>query len=239
MAFGHGVNARFYFDVLDFSNYIENIDPTFIRRLAEIKTLGVAYGQSVAGHMSGTIALAGVYDGAAEGPDEVAWGIFQASAGTPRVFAYVPQIPALDGIAYCGTANVGTDQITAGDDAVRMPVALVASDDVDRAIIVHLLAGETASGEEEDSYDGTSGTTDGLRAYLICTALGAGTALTVTIQDSADDENWATQDTFAALTDEGSEKIENTDNVDQYVRVSWTLVGGTTTATFFVAFARI
>lgn len=295
MPFGHSIAAKFYFHILDFTPYLEQIDPTFARAMAELRLLNVGYRQVLPGHREISFTLAGVYDPSAGGIDEQAWaalvqddtsllnggfetpgaggadiwaswtesvgdgalanetslqrtgddackatagatantyvkqamsvvagkryiitfwtrgdetyagrykvydvsgaadildlrttgvvgatytqitamftaptgcssielylycpatnggiayfddGIF-AQEGWAHVFAYLPQGDAFEGIAYCGLSNVGTDQITAADDAVRMPVGIVGADHAGRCIVLQPLSDETAGG---------------------------------------------------------------------------------------------
>lgn len=532
MPFGHGIAGSFYFHVLDFTDYLEQIDPTFSRAMAELRTLGTAYRQVKPGHRDIIFTLSGIYEPTEDKIDEQAWaaliqgdtailnggfetaggggvdiwaswtesagdgalanetslqrtgndackatagstantytkqavtvipgkkykvtfwtrgdgtyggrykvydatgaadildlratgitgtsyalvtGMFTApsgcisaelylycpstdtgvvyfddvvfaEAGAARVFAYLPQADSFEGIAYCGVASVGTDQMTAGDGAVSMPVGIVAAKQAGRCVILQPLSDETEGGNSSghdsdlialanggfetagggngdiwgswtenagdgalanetgitkagddackatagasvDTYvkqafgvvpgrrysvsfwtrgdatyagrykirDATAGadivavvttgvegatytevtreftapagcasvevylycpgTNGGIayfdvvaitpredaEGYLICTAIGAGATLTVTIQDSPNGSDWSTLIAFTALTDEDSEAKTFEGSVERHDRVLWTLAGGEATATFFVALGR-
>lgn len=300
MPFGHTLAASFYFHILDFTDYLEGIDPTFARAMAETKVLGVGYRQVLPGHREVTFALSGIYDPTAGGLDEQAWaslvqddthllnGGFEtpngngdiweswddtagdgalanetvekrtgndaakitagasantytkqavavvaakryivtfwtrgdgtyagrykvrdatgaadildlrstgvagatytqvtamftapsgclsielhlycpatnggiayfddavfAQEGFAHVFAYLPQADVFEAIAYCGLSNVGTDQLTAGDGAVSMPVGIVGADHAGRCVVLQPLSDEEA-GDNSDAHD--------------------------------------------------------------------------------------
>lgn len=95
---------------------------------------------------------------------------------------------------------------------------------------------------------GASGTSSVLALEMLATdliptvevsALGAGTALAVTFQHSPDKTSWKTIATLETVAGAGSlaaigvmfKEIVNTTPVYGNVRFSWTLTGGTTTAT--------
>jgi hypothetical protein len=235
MGFSHGTAARFYHHTLDMSAYIESVDPEFTRETADIKAHGESWTQRVAGIRVATISLAGVYDGAAGGPAALAWAQFIAD--TSRPWMYLPYGDTLDYACYMGLSDLGSLQITAGNnDAVRYPVGCLGSTEVDRGEVLHTLSQETATGAETSVNDLSQSTNGGV-GVLICTALNATETLDVLIEHSANNSDWSTLITFTQLAAIGSERKEITTNpVKQYLRASWTLSEGGI-ATFAVAFA--
>jgi hypothetical protein len=100
--------------------------------------------------------------------------------------------------------------------------------------ILHPLTART-SAANFDSVNGGAQTAFGGVAFLHVTAF-SGTNATVTVQDSADDETFGTLKAFAQFTGTGSEAIDITGTVEQYVRVA--LSGTFTSVTFAVSFSR-
>jgi len=234
MAFGHGIAAKFYYNLLDFSPYIEDVGPDFSRDVDSIKPLANTYDNKVMGQRSVAIAVSGVYE--PDTIDEQTWDAF--GDGEEHVFAYLPQGDTVGAYGYCGEAIADSEQITTGDAAVRYPVGVVGSDNADRCIILHTLSEESDDGTDT-SQDGTAQSTDGAIAYLICTAIESGATLDVTVQDSANNSDWDTLGSFTQLTAAGDEVLEVSGTVERYVRISWDISEGAgDDATFFVAFRR-
>jgi hypothetical protein len=245
MTFSHGLGAKVYYHTLDFSDYVEEVDPGFERNLSEYAPLSSSWKHNLPGLRSFTISFAGLYDGSSDAIEDVAWGVFDGS--TNRPFAYLPQGDALDGIAYCGETVLGDEKITAGDDVVRMPVTVLGADRADRCVVLHPLGIETSTGDETSVDGGASAEEDyGIEAYLICTSLTATDTIDVVIEDSDDDgvgDAWGTVVAFTQLSAAGSEHktvAAATGVIKRYVRASWTVGdnSGSPSATFFVAFFR-
>jgi hypothetical protein len=241
----HGLDTKFYFHTLDFTPYVEEVDPSFERDLAEYAPLSASWKSSLPGLRSITMSLAGLHDSTDDLIQDVAWSIFDGS--TSPVFAYLPNTDTIEYAAYCGDALVNSDKVTAGDDVVRCPVEVIGTDRADRAKIAHVLAAETSTGSETAIDDGAAVEEDlGFEAYLICTAFTATDTLDVIIEDSDDDgvgDAYTTAGTFTQLTAVGSEHITvaaGAAALKRYVKVSWTIVdnSGDPEMTFFVAYFR-
>jgi hypothetical protein len=245
MAFSHGTGARFYYSGVDFSDYLDEVDPALKRTMSEFAPLSAGWKQALPGLRFCTVSLAGLYDGAAGAMEEAAWSALDG--GTERPFAYLPQGDARGGIAYCGETVLGDEKITAGDDVVRMPVSVIGSDRTDRCVILHPLSEERSSGSEA-SVDGGAGApaSYGLEAYLLCTALTSTDTLEVAIEASDDDgvsDPYTPVAAFEQLSAKGGERKTvgaGPNAIKRYVRAAWTLINnsGTPSATFFVAYAR-
>ncbi len=235
MPFGHGIAAKFYWHDLDMTPYLESIEPAAERSMGEGRPLAAGRVARVAGFKDFRLALAGLYDGAAAGSHEFAWARFNESV--QRAFSYLPQGDALSGVAYCGINNLGSESQEAGDDILRMPVAVVASDCVERCRILCPLASKAADGNGA-SIDNGAATANGGIGIVHCTALDVAATVDVTIEHSINDADWDTLVTFTQLAATGSERIvvaEGT-TVRQYLRAVWDVTGGA--ATIFVAFGR-
>lgn len=235
MAFSHGTTARFYLHTLDYSGYTEAVGLALSRALAEYRPLNAEGVQRVPGHRDGSIALTGgALDSTAGANDADAWA--RINEDTPRAWAFLPVGDAFGRACYCGLSLGDNQQRVAGDDVVRLPVALVNTGQPDRGVILRALtAGGISPGA---SHNNSAATANGGAAYLLCTALsGVGAELAVTFEHSVNGTDWDTLVTMAALEATGSEQkiVAPGTTARQYLRVSWTLTG---TATWFAAFCR-
>lgn len=232
----HSIGARFYYHCMDLSGYAEQVEQQLSRSLTEYRPLNATAVQRLPGHEDARIALTGgALKTAAGGNDAYLWARLQEDTG--RLWAFAPLGDVVNRWCYCGLSVGENQQRVAGDDIVRLPVAMLSTEEIDRcAILRALAAGGTSPGS---THDGGAASDDGGAAYLICTAIsGASAELTVTIEDSANGVDWATLVAMTALTAVGSERKEVAGAVRQYLRVSWTLTGTTPAATWFAAFGR-
>jgi hypothetical protein len=237
MTFKHGTSARFYYHTLNYSDFIEEADPSFERQLAEYAALTSTWKGNVAGTRSFSISLGGLFDSTVGDIDDISWTALGDS--TARPFAYLPSGDTLGSIAYCGNKLASSAQVIAADDVIKMPVAAIATNACWRCEILHPLGEETTT-SQDTSRDGSAASNYGAVAYLICTAYSGLTDITVSLEHSDDDISYSTLVSFTALTDVGSESktvAAGAGSVKRYVRAAWT-VTGTGTATFFVAWYR-
>ena len=234
----HGTSARFYYGHFDMSGYTEQVEQQLSRSIAECRPLSAKGVLRVAGHRDARITLTGgPLDSAVGANDKYVWD--RLAEDTERAWAYTPGGDVFGRAAYCGRAHGENQQRTAGDDIVRLPVAMISTKRIDRcAILRALAAGGTSPGATFNSAI-AGGTAAGGGAYLLCTAISGATAeLTVTFEDSANGTDWATLVAMTALTAVGSEVKEVAAAVRQYLRVTWTLTGTGPAATWFAAFGR-
>lgn len=234
MTFYHGTAARFYYGALDFSGYTEQVEAQLSRSMAEYRVLNAAGVGRIAGSRDVRVALTGgPLDTAAGANDVIAFDMLDD--GTEDAWAFMPYGDVLGRVAYLGVSLGENQQRVAGDDVIRLPIALVTSKHLDRGVVLRALAAGGAS--PGTSVDNTSATAAGGAGYLICTA-NAGT-LDVVIQHSTNNVDWVDLVTFTQLAGsaEGSEAIALAVDADvyRYLRATWTIG---VTATFFVAFGR-
>lgn len=150
---------------------------------------------------------------------------------------------ALDGEAYCLVAKqLNYDGTRGADGSLTFEVATVASAGTGGEWCKMLTAGlrTDTTATNGTGIDGTASTSTGWAAYLQVTAF-AGTSVTVTIQDSADNVTWTpalTGGAFAAATALGTQRIEGASGATlrRYVRAITT--GTFSSATFAVAVTR-
>lgn len=232
----HGTAARFYYGAMDMSGYAEQVEQQLSRSLAEYRPLSGTAVRRLGGHRDARITLTGgALDTSVGANDAYVWA--RLAEDTERVWAFLPMGDAVGQACYCGQAVGENQQRVAGDDIVRLPVAMLSTEDIDRCVILRALAaGGISPGA---THNGGAASANGGAAYLICTAIsGAGATLAVTFEDSANGTDWATLVAMTALTAVGSERKIVTGAVRQYLRVSWTLTGSTPAATWFAAFGR-
>lgn len=236
MVFRHGLTAKFYYDQTDFSDYIDEVDPSFERAMAEYAVLGQDWGLSLPGIRSVVVAVSGLSD--RDNFDEKAWNVFDGS--TERMWAYLPDGDTVGNTAYMASSRINTfDHAVSTDDVIRAPVGVVGSDRADRGEVIHTLSAET-TGDNGAAQDNTSSTSDGAEAYLIVTSATDTDALDVKLEHSADDITYSDLLTFTQVTAAGSEHQTATGTVNQYVRCTWTVtdVSGSPSFTFFVGWRR-
>ncbi|MEN6547028.1 MAG: hypothetical protein ABFE07_13410 [Armatimonadia bacterium] len=232
MTFYHGTAARFYYGTLDFSGYTEQVEAQLTRSMGEYRVLNAAGVGRIAGQRDVRVTLTGgPLDPAAGANDITAFDMLDD--GTHDAWAFLPYGDALGRTVYLGQSLGENQQRVAGDDVIRLPVALVTSQQLDRGVVLRALAAGGAS--PGASVNNAAPTTNGGCGYLICTANTGN--LDVVIQDSANNADWADIVTFTQLAGgaEGSQAITVTGAVRQYLRATWTISAA---ATFFVAFGR-
>ncbi len=235
MPFKHGTAAKFYWHDLDFTPYLERIEGDFERGMGEARPLAAGRVVRVPGFRDFRATLAGLYDGAAAGSNEFAWERFNEDAERP--FSYLPHGDMAGGVAFSGVNDMGSESLTVGDDVLKLPIALVASESAERCRILAPLAERLVTGEGT-SVDNGAATTAGGVAILHCMAIDPATTLDAYIEHSVDDLNWELLAGFTQIAASGSERIVVPDGttVRRYLRAGWTLTGDG--ATFFVAFGR-
>jgi hypothetical protein len=223
---------------MDMSGYAEQVEQQLSRSIAECRPLSAGGVLRVAGHRDARITLTGgPLDSAVGANDKYVWD--RLDEDTERPWAFLPGGDAHGRVAYCGRAHGENQQRTAGDDIVRLPVAMLSTKKIDRCMILRALAaGGTSPGATYNSAI-AGGSAAGGGAYLLCTAIsGVTPELTVTFEDSANGTDWDTLVAMTALDAVGSEVKEVAGAVQQYLRVSWTLTGTGPAATWFAAFGR-
>lgn len=231
----HGTAARFYYGAMDMSGYAEQVEQQLSRSLAEYRPLSGTAVRRLGGHRDARITLTGgALDTSVGANDAYVWA--RLAEDTERVWAFLPMGDAVGRACYCGQAVGENQQRVAGDDIVRLPVAMLSTEDIDRCVILRALAaGGISPGA---THDGGAASATGGAAYLLCTALSTGAKLTVTFEDSANGTDWGTLVAMTALTAVGAEVKAVTGTVRRYLRVRWTLTGSTPAATWFAAFGR-
>jgi len=228
----HGITARFYYHTIDMSAYAESIALSLKQDMHEHRPLSGTSVIRVPGFKDDSIQIGGSPMDSTLGA--FAWARFGESPNRP--WAFLPDGDTIGAMGFLGQANNDSQNITAGDDIVRIPISTIAADKTDYGAILHTLT--NAGSSPTASVDNAASTSNGGAAYILCTALSGGGTLTVTVEESANDSDWDTLVAMTALSVIGSEVKEVAGTVNRYLRISWVLTGTDPSATFFVAFAR-
>ena len=234
MAFKHGTAAKVYLTNLDISCYLESVGLTLERDMVDIRVLCAGAVKRIIGWKGATLDLEGVYDAASH--EAEIWDLIDTAEEGVAVVLFGGE--ALGAPGYMTEVLVSSEQISAGNDAIKMPSQAFGLGTIRRGVILHAMEEETTSGDG-DSLDQSASSLNGGAAYLVVPAIGAGATLEVKVQDSDDEILW---DDLIVFTVDGADGpvgslAEAAGAVGQYIRTVWTL-GGVGEATFFVGWAR-
>ena len=233
--FQHGITARLYYHTMPMAPHTESIEFALERSVAEYRPMETSV-RRIAGLRDARLVLTG--GALTTDYDLFAWERYVAA--DPAQWAFMPAGDVLGNPAYVGVSIGENQQRVAGDDVIRLPVALVSSHDVDRGEVLYPLTTVVAGGSSAHLDNGAA-STDGLDAYLHCTAIDdTAPELTVAIEQAADPGGpWTTLvGTFTAITTPETQSKAVAGAVSRYLRATWTLTGTDPTATFFVAVVR-
>jgi len=189
----------------------------------------------LAGLTEGSIQIDGVYDNATGGSDEELDAALAAASGKILTVGY-GGLSIGTRCSMLQAREVSYNLRAAVNDAVRVTASFTGDGAVLGGVSLHDLEQETSTGAFS-SHDNSSSTSLGGVGQLHVTAFN-GTDVTIKIQDSADDSNWADLITFSSVTGTTQERASVTGTVNRYLRANVT--GGTfTSVTFAVSFGRL
>lgn len=236
MAFVHGKNTKVFYNGYDLSSYLNAISIARSAEQADTTTFGASYKTFVAGFTDATVSLGGYFDGDSNAIDQ----LLAASLGsdTPGVLTFSTEAAdAVGDVAYQASSKTTSYEVTSSlTEAVAISAEVQCSGQVDRAIVLHAHEAETSTAADS-SVDNGAASTNGI-AHLHVTAASADDTLDVIIEDSTDNNTWATLGTFAQISAVGSERLTITDTINRYVRASWTIAGSDPSFTFVVTLGR-
>lgn len=230
MAFVHGKDSVVFGDSAAWTGYLNQYTASRSRQAVASTTFGNDDQTFVAGLGEGSLSIGGNFDASTIDADLeglIAAGVNPVTVGFgtaigARAFLFDGH---LDDYSAQGPVN----------DLVRVSASFAGSGAVRFGVNLHALEAETSTGAF-GSVDQTAQSTNGGVAQVHVTAF-SGTNVTLAIEDSANDADWANVATFTSITGTGSERITFTGNVDQYVRANIT-AGTFSSITFTVALAR-
>ncbi len=221
----------------DLKSVSEKLDVETSKAVSNTTPFGVAASEYFTGGVADNVISghAGWYDDSTGSINDA----MCALASGEHVFMFAAEGNTKGKKATCagGTLKAAFKRSPAIGDVTRGEMTLGVSGVLDEAKIVKALAAVSGNGNTESDYlDLGAAGAAGANVYMSCTAIGAGTSLVITLEDSADHVSWADHTVMTALTAIGAEKKVATDlTVNQYVAAKHAFTGGTTTATYTLA----
>lgn len=247
--FVHGKGTSVLVDEFDLSAYFNSSDVSRSQDTAEVTAFGATSKSYLVGLADGTISLSGMWAADTDGSDEELSAILGA-ATTPIITVQYDAgtIGNRATIAKAHETNYSISSPVA--DVVTVTADFNASSDGEANMTYSIAQGvqlttgaSIAYGSLGDlgSADNTAATSNGGVANLHVTANTIDDAVTIKVQDSADDSTFADLVTFTNVgaTAVTTEQKYVTGSVARYLRVTASTAAATTgSITFHVAFAR-
>lgn len=234
MAFVAGRRAKVLIGEYDLSAFLNNVSAVRNADLADVSCFGDQDRDFLKTMQGASATLSGFIDTVA-GASEPVLSSFLTGAST-RAVSIFWDADAIGSPGICGAGWEGSYEDSAPVDGVQAIAANLAfTGRVDRAVSLHALGVETATGAYT-AVDGGAATTNGAVANLHVTAAGASGTGTVLVQDSADNMSFLTIGTFSNFTAATSQTLEISGTIRRYVRAN--LSSARNTQTFAVAFGR-
>lgn len=234
MAFVAGRRAKVLIGEYDLSAYLNNVSAVRNADLADVSCFGDQDRDFLKTMHGASATLSGFIDTVA-GASEPVLSSFLTGTST-RAVSIFWDADAIGSPGICGAGWEGSYEDSAPVDGVQAIAANLAfTGRVDRAVSLHALGVETATGSYT-AVDGGAATTNGAVANLHVTAAGASGTGTVLVQDSADNMSFLTIGTFSNFTAATSQTLEISGTIRRYVRAN--LSSARNTQTFAVAFGR-
>ena len=246
--FVHGKGTGVLLDEFDLSTYFNSADMSRTTDTAETTSFGSTSKSYIVGLSDGTLSLSGMFSQDADGSDEELSAIL-GSATTPLVTvnlddgsignraivakahqtSYSISSPVADIVTITADFNASTDGTANLTYSIQTGVQLTTG-----ASIAFGSLGDLAS------VDNAASTANGGMANLHVTANTLDAAVTIKVQDSADDLTFADLISFTSVSAgvESAEQKAVTGTVDRYVRATASSAATSGAITFHVAFAR-
>jgi len=238
----HGKSARVLLDGAPLYDILNTANIDLDADTAETSHFGDDDRTYVAGQRSGTFSASGMMDGSATEIDAAV----DTLLGTTRdvALSYLPEGWAVGRHAVVGKVHPTAKNVSApASDVVAVSIDAQFTDRAGRGYALAPLAARTATSTSFGTVDtgATTFNTAGLRTAVHVTALstGAGTDLTVRVQDSADGNTWSDVATIAIDSTGPTGTItETTGSVARYLRAQLTGINAAS-ATFAVAVGKL
>lgn len=232
MSLAHGKECAVLLNGRNASSFIKNVDIQAGAAEHDTTTLNAATVTRKGGLLNCKMALDGLYDGTATTALYAQARAILASSSVALLAVYVLGESAIGALGFAMRGRLA-------DHKVDMPsknLVTVAANFTGYKLLeliesLHPLAAETTTGNGT-SFDNGAATTGGGAFHVHCTAH-TGAAITLTIEDSADNSSFALIGTFSAISAAGtSERIEVAGTIRRYTRV--VRAGAFTSSTFSV-----
>lgn len=233
MAFKHGKDTSVWLNGADVSEYFNAADLSVDVDTAETTTFKKSWKTHIVGQSGASLDLGGFYDPTFDDVEDTlnveAGAVLSVFPGGGTADGSPGRMVAVHSTSYKESAPVG--------DAVAFQWSVLANGPVAFGNVLKTLSAVTADGNGT-SFDNGAATTGGAIAHLHVTSVSASDSIVVTIEDSANNSDWATIGTFASKSAPGAERIVITGTVRRYVRVVWDVTGADVSITFSVMLAR-
>lgn len=237
--FRHGKNVRIFVDEYDFSAYFNDMSASTTVDTAETSAFGTSAKTYIPGHKDGTVSLSGMFEGTADtGTDDFFSSVLGSSTKQQVIIAPEGHTNGTRAIALQADSTSYEASSPIGD-VVQASVEFQSNEGVEHGVILSSGSAVTATGNGTSVSNGAA-TTNGGVGFLSVPANDRNGAITVKIQQSADDATFTDLITFTAVSTETAtfERVEVTGTVQQYLRVNYTVAGSSGSATPVVAFTR-
>ncbi len=232
----HGKDTELYLGDTNISEWISSTQITVSNALADVSAYADEDRNYLGGIISGSVALSGMYDGAADAIDTELTNALK----TQTLFSAAYGQALSD--RWVGMQSQATDYTVSNPvgDVVAISYAASADDGVSRGTVLHPIANVESSAGEETKVDHTQASALGAVGFLHVTAF-TGTNITIKIEDGAT-SGGAFSDLIAftqvtGITAERKEVAAAADTPNVWLKVSWT--GTFSSCTFIVGMERI
>ncbi len=245
MAFVHGKSAQVLVAATDLSGYFNSVDVSTNNDIAETTNFGQDAKSYVGGLQDATLSMSGLFSHDTNGSDDglsaaltaqqtlVTVAIDSGTIGNRAILAkthetaYSISSPVADVSSITADFQASHDQ--AGDYGLRFGVMLTDGAAIDSGSVGALA-----------SVDQVAATANGGMAFLHVVANTLDAAITITVQDSADDGTFADLGSFSSVGagSTASEQVVASGTVARYIRVNASTAATSGSITFGVAFAR-
>ena len=237
-----GVTMSIMVNQFDLTGYFKSMNLDCTRGMYDSTVFGSTSKAFIPGLTSGTIGLSGLFESVAtaNAPDNI-FAAIEASATVPIV-SIAPAGRALGSRVYLLQAHESKHDIGAQVDALILNSAeFTDNDGYDYGVSLHALSAETSLPVTGASVNNGAATANGGVGFLQVSAIaGASPNVVYLIEHSTDDSTWVTLITFAAVTAAVAQRVVVAagTTVRQYIRMTATEGGTTTSVTGSVSFAR-
>lgn len=254
MAFTHGKYTRVAYEGFDLTKFFNDASSTSTVDTAETSVFLDQQKSYVVGHTDGTVSMSGMFDADPDGNADKVDDVLSSVLGTENGLGLVLPQGDLNGVGsralFFTSKNTSYEISSALTDVVAVSTELQSSGGIHYGVYLRdsvsgagyqSVTGGAAATEGSSVNDGAA-SASGAVGHLQVTANSLDAALTVKIQESADDAAWSDLITFTSVVaaDTTAEQITVTGSVAQYVRA---LVDASTSTTgsaeVAVAFKRV
>ena len=240
MAFIHGKNASVLHGAFSLSSYLNDGSVSSSVETAEVTAFGGTAKAYLTGLKDGTLSASGMFDGAANGVDEVLTASIGSDTLAPVTFG--PNgLTIGDRVVLLQAKTTSYDVSSPVGDVVSVSYDAQADGGLDHGVSLAALASISAT-TNSTSVDNTASTTNGGLAQVHVTVNSRSSNSTIKVQHSSDNSTWADLASFTvvATTITTSERVAVAagTTVNRYLRAQNTLAAGTGSITYQVSFSR-